>query len=59
MPKYVYHYFDIRGRGEPGRMLFAMAGIPFQDERIPQSDWPQYKASKLCYNEKRIGLGLG
>uniref|UniRef100_K1R7Z0 Glutathione S-transferase 1 n=1 Tax=Magallana gigas TaxID=29159 RepID=K1R7Z0_MAGGI len=44
MPKYVYHYFDIRGRGEPGRMLFAMAGIPFQDQRIPQSDWPQYKA---------------
>ncbi|XP_062582686.1 glutathione S-transferase-like [Saccostrea cucullata] len=44
MPKYVYHYFDIRGRGEPGRMLFAMAGIPFQDERIPQADWPKYKA---------------
>lgn len=44
MPKYVYHYFDIRGRGEPGRMLFAMAGIPFQDQRIPQSDWPQFKA---------------
>ncbi|XP_061162215.1 glutathione S-transferase-like [Saccostrea echinata] len=44
MPKYVYHYFDIRGRGEPGRMLFAMAGIPFQDERIPQADWPKHKA---------------
>nr|XP_022343675.1 glutathione S-transferase 1-like [Crassostrea virginica] len=43
MPKYVFHYFDIRGRGEPGRMLFAMAGVPFKDDRIPQANWPQVK----------------
>lgn len=35
MPKYVYHYFDIRGRGEPGRLqwpgyLFRTKGFPNQ-----------------------------
>lgn len=43
MPKFVLHYFDSRGRGEPARLLFAIAGIPFQDKRISQEEWPNLK----------------
>lgn len=45
MPKFVLHYFDARGRGEPARLLFAVAGIPFQDRRISQEEWPTIKPS--------------
>lgn len=44
MPKYVFTYFDGRGRGEPGRMLFAVAGVPFEDKRISQEEWPALKS---------------
>ena len=31
-------------------MLFAMAGVPFKDDRIPQANWPQVKDSKfICF----------
>nr|XP_022338767.1 glutathione S-transferase-like [Crassostrea virginica] len=43
MPKFVFHYFDARGRGEPARLLFAVAGIPFQDRRVSQEEWPNLK----------------
>lgn len=45
MPKFVLHYFDARGRGEPARLLFAVAGIPFQDRRVSQEEWPAIKPS--------------
>nr|XP_022338768.1 glutathione S-transferase-like [Crassostrea virginica] len=43
MPKYVFTYFDGRGRGEPARMLFAVAGVAFEDRRISQEEWPALK----------------
>lgn len=37
-------YFDFHGgRGEPARLALAMAGIPFEDDRIPMADWPERK----------------
>lgn len=52
MPKFVLHYFDARGRGEPARLLFAVAGIPFQDRRVSQEEWPAIKPSMFiaCFN---------
>ena len=45
MAEYKLTYFDFHGgRGEPARMAFAMAGIPFEDDRVPVADWPQRKA---------------
>lgn len=39
-------YFDFNGgRGEPARMALQIAGIPFEDDRVPLEDWPQRKAS--------------
>lgn len=56
MPKFVLHYFDARGRGEPARLLFAVAGIPFQDRRISQEEWPTIKPSMFiaCFVAKFV-----
>jgi len=41
MPKLVLTYFDFDGsRGETARIALHLAGIPFEDRRIAQKDWP-------------------
>jgi glutathione S-transferase len=41
MPKLVLTYFDFDGgRGEAARLIMHLAGIPFEDRRIPGKDWP-------------------
>jgi glutathione S-transferase len=38
-------YFDFPGgRGEPARIALNLAGIAFEDHRIPITDWPAVKA---------------
>eukprot|EP00931_Biecheleriopsis_adriatica_P028097 TRINITY_DN16803_c0_g1_i1.p1 TRINITY_DN16803_c0_g1~~TRINITY_DN16803_c0_g1_i1.p1 ORF type:complete len:336 (+),score=56.50 TRINITY_DN16803_c0_g1_i1:63-1010(+) len=37
------NYFPITFLGEPIRATFALAGIPFEDERIPGSQWQELK----------------
>ncbi|XP_066304197.1 hematopoietic prostaglandin D synthase-like [Branchiostoma lanceolatum] len=44
-PKYKLSYFDMRARGEPTRMLFAAAGIEFEDDRISFDKWPSVKGT--------------
>ena len=43
-------YFDFDGgRGEVARIIFSMANIPFEDHRIPLSDWPTARSElPLC-----------
>ena len=37
-------YFDFHGgRGEPARLALSMGGIPFEDDRVPPSDWERRK----------------
>lgn len=43
---YRLRYFDIRGLGEPIRMIFRYAGVPFEDVRIRQDQWPDLQAGK-------------
>ncbi|MFT4569403.1 MAG: glutathione S-transferase [Hyphomicrobiaceae bacterium] len=41
MSKLKLSYFDfINGRGEAARLAFVVGGIPFEDHRIPVSEWP-------------------
>lgn len=41
MPKLILTYFDFDGgRGEAARLILHLAGIAFEDKRIPGKDWP-------------------
>lgn len=42
-PNYKLTYFPLRGRGEIVRLVFAAAGVPYEDHRIEMSDWPALK----------------
>jgi len=45
MPQYKLIYFNLMGRAEMTRWLFAYGGIPYTDERIEKADWPAKKES--------------
>ena len=36
-------YFPIPGRGEPTRLAYVVAGIPFKDTRVVFGDWGAMK----------------
>ncbi len=41
MPEYIYNYFNVRGRGELARLVFAAAGVDYNDNRIPNEAWEE------------------
>ncbi|XP_064423492.1 hematopoietic prostaglandin D synthase [Latimeria chalumnae] len=43
MPRYKLIYFNLRGRGETARYIFAYSGIKYEDCRIERADWPAIK----------------
>ncbi|KAL9962483.1 hypothetical protein ACROYT_G031588 [Oculina patagonica] len=45
MSGYKLYYFDVRGRGEIGRLAFAAANIEFEDIRLTREEWATEKAS--------------
>ncbi|XP_017881708.1 glutathione S-transferase-like [Ceratina calcarata] len=44
-PTYKLIYFNVRGRAEHIRYIFAYAGVDYVDERIPVERWPELKKS--------------
>lgn len=46
MPNYKLIYFNMRGRAEIIRYIFAYLDIKYEDHRIEQADWPAIKPSK-------------
>ncbi|XP_028638305.1 hematopoietic prostaglandin D synthase isoform X2 [Grammomys surdaster] len=43
MPNYKLLYFNMRGRAEIIRYIFAYLDIKYEDHRIEQTDWPKIK----------------
>ncbi|XP_046575231.1 probable glutathione S-transferase 5 [Haliotis rubra] len=47
MPTYKFKSFNARGFGEVSRILFALAGQEYTDERFTQETWPAEKPNVL------------
>jgi len=45
MSQYKLTYFNGRGRAETSRLLFAAAGVSYEDNRIEREQWPELKPS--------------
>ena len=54
MPTFRLTYFNMRGRAELSRWIFAAAGQDYEDVRIERDRWSQMKKGKrtewICYN---------
>jgi len=42
--QYKLVYFNGRGRAEPARLIFAYAGVNYNDHRIESAEWPALKS---------------
>ena len=47
MPSYKLCYFIGRGLAEMARLLFAEAGVDYEDCRFTRDDWPKHKLGML------------
>lgn len=45
--EYKLTYFNMMGRAEPTRLIFAAAGVAYDDHRIEKHEWPALKESEL------------
>ena len=46
-PKYKLTYFPITARAGMTRLMFAAAGVEYEDERIMWEDWPKLKPGRF------------
>ena len=53
-PKYKLTYFNAKGRAEDVRLMFAVAGVKLDDDRIEFADWPTRKSSKFYFSNVLI-----
>uniref|UniRef100_A0AC34FY38 Glutathione S-transferase n=1 Tax=Panagrolaimus sp. ES5 TaxID=591445 RepID=A0AC34FY38_9BILA len=55
MPEIKLVYFDLRGLGEPARLILTYAKVDFKEDRISMDQWPELKSKtktgKLPYLE--------
>ena len=49
-PKYKLAYFNLMGRAELTRLIFAQAGVDYEDERISNDDWATLKKGENISN---------
>ena len=43
MPTYKLTYFNVRSRAEPIRLMFAFAGVEYDDIRVGKEEWAKMK----------------
>ena len=43
MPTYKLHYFNSRGTAEVARLVFAQAGVQYEDVRLTHEQWAEFK----------------
>jgi hypothetical protein len=59
MPVYKLHYFHSRGRAEPTRLIFAAAGVKYEDIRYTSEEWQKIKQGEFrnqLYIDWRWGM---
>ena len=49
MPRYQLIYFNFRGRAEVARLLFAEAGVEYEDTRIEREEWLEMKPGEYHF----------
>ena len=55
MPSYKLYYFNAKGAGEPIRIIFAQAGVKYEDFRFEGEDWgKKYKAGTIQLRHKFV-----
>ena len=54
MPSYKLIYFNIKGRAEVARLLFAEAGQEYEDKRLKSEEWSQIKKGTKRSNSFRL-----
>lgn len=53
-PTYKLRYFNVKGRAESVRTLFAYGGIEYEDIRFTKEEWPEIKPSEYIISKRRI-----
>ena len=48
MPTYKLYYFNGRGAVEHIRFIFAQAGVQYEDVRLNETTWPEFKPKTPC-----------
>ena len=43
MPTYKLYYFNSKGSAEPVRLIFAQAGVAYEDVRLTSEQWAEFK----------------
>ena len=53
---YSLTYFDARGAAEPTRVLFALAGVPFNDNRLQFPEFGNLKVKLFRVLERYLSI---
>ena len=52
MPSYKLYYFNLRGRAELVRLIFAYAGVEYEDVRFDRNtEWPTIYKNKMPFGQ--------
>lgn len=59
MVHYKLSYFPKRGAAELAREIFAVAGVDYEDERIPMDQWPDRTRGRFFSYFQFLGMPFG